>query len=174
MLGVGIKNALLMLLIILILHFLIKNVLVEQRSYNMKTEKPKVEVKDLEDDIQIRDNIPTIEQNKADKKDELLKFVMDDEGEAKTNLEKFFEPIANEEAFDDSYNIACDANLDTKKVIENSMKAPKKPNEQNANNFLIIHEYNNENVMNGGSLGGLGGYDEYDSHYESYSSSCAK
>ena len=165
MLGTGIKNGILFVLIILILHFLIKNMLLEKTVpiEFMRDETSDIPEKKIVSEIAKNKNSKTMEENKQD----LYKYVMED-----SEMEKFFEPQLLPEAndkFDNNYPVACDAKIIMDdEAVKTEKKTLTKP-EQINNNFLVIHDYKDESSLNGGKLyDGLNGYDEYDNMYEEY------
>jgi hypothetical protein len=117
-------------------------------------------------------------QTPEDKKEELLKYVMNDmdmDMDMDMDTEHFGEkkhktgsiPVPNDD-FEPEYNIACDAQ-NLIKPDDFERKKSKKPKQKN-NSYFFINEYKNESGLNGGQLlGGLDGYDMYDSVYQEYS-----
>lgn len=99
----AVKNAILMLLIIFILHFLIKNIHVERRA-QAKSNEPcvpyiAIEAKFCPEDEEMAgddEEQPSICGVQVDDRDELQKFVFAEH----TELEKFFVPVADEHAFE--------------------------------------------------------------------------
>ena len=170
MLGVGIKNAILLFLIIMILHFLIRNVLLEKSSRKEHFDKPVKESKDTttapENVENFMADIDNLKPKTMDKTNELLEFVM---GGESTFHESFLEP--NDADFKQELPVACDA----RRILDDVKEAPKKKKNrkdpQQHNNFLVIHEYEEENTLNGGKLfgGNLTGFDSFDTGFQSYS-----
>ena len=167
MLGTGIKNGILLVLIILILHFLIKNMLIEHQGAPAKTLLSKLRDEAIENLSEKHDVAPVEPESNQHQQQDLYKYVMD-EG----NMETFFEPELLPEAndkFDPSYPVACDATqIMDKQNTESLHKKPKQPTQQ-SNNFLVIHDYQDESPLNGGGgFDHLSGYDEYDTFYQDY------
>lgn len=166
MIGSGLKNGILFFLIILILHFLIKNILLE-RSKDTFIEQEKSDIKNI-NSIKVDEKQYLHQEKSCDqKKEELYKYVME-----AGDLEKII-PKSNDDSFQDQYNLVCDTKtIMEPKDKEASMKKPQKPSEQ-AGSFLTIHEYTDESPLNGGNVfDGIGGYDGFDDVYQSYS--CTK
>jgi hypothetical protein len=162
----GLKNSILLILIILILHFLIKNVMLDMEQKNNKQATPPEDNKGGEtNNLLGATNVVTTTQ---DSQKALLDFVMSEgpSSDDKPGIEKYFEPIAKEDFLEGG--AACDPNLQVKGEVEKNLKIPKAPSEQKGN-FLVISEYANEHVMNGGELlNGVGGFDGYDTGFGSY------
>lgn len=163
MLSTGIKNAILFVLIILILHFLIKNITLEKEKSQLKAKEPG-HVLSQESPQQ---PLSVAAKSPEEKKKELYKYVMDE-----TDIEKFFEPKIIPEpndAFDTSYDIACDGEKALHDESPSQKKVQKEVKNEANSAFLTIHEYADENALNGGALfDGLNGYDGFGSMYEEY------
>ena len=167
MLGTGLKNGILLILIILILHFLIKNMLLDQAGKRTIENLETVEQVGKKGEPSIPSSQPMQPKSAEDNKNDLYKYVME-EGE----MERFFEPQLLPEAndkFDKSYPVACDAKvIMTDDNITDVKKKAIRPEQLN-NSFLVIHDYTDESPINGGKLfDGLTGYDEYNTMYEEY------
>lgn len=165
MLGTGIKNAILLFLIILILHFLIKNTLLEKRAETKSEEHiHKSEESSLtKAPVALASSPATV----ADKKKELFDFVMmEDDATVPAAKEGFVEP---NDKFHNELPVACDAQRimnEEHPVIAKSKKAKDKTSH---GDYLVIHEYQDESSLNGGKmLGGLSGFDSYDTMYQEY------
>jgi hypothetical protein len=178
MLGTGFKNVILFILIILILHFLIKNAILERKNAGKEhlSPAPTNVTSSRQNTTSIintpsKDNvISSMKHTKtpAEHKQELFKYVMEED-----NIEKFFEPTINtilpepNDKFENEYNIACDARNAVTETIADRKKFNDPPDQNN--NFLVIHKYQDESTLNGGKLlGGLDGYDEYNTMFQSY------
>ncbi len=176
MFAIGIKNSLLVLVIILIIHFYIKTKMLDN---NIKNEKKIVNDKVIE-----KFNLEECkEKNKeikvdSDDKEELFKYVF---GDSKINLthediDKYF---SGEDVSKDVKSLKKNCPEPEKRItkdyleLENcgpQLEKPtfnydkeKKKNECNIvqdKNVLILSEYEKENSMNGGEL--YGGLDAYD------------
>jgi hypothetical protein len=156
MLATGIKNCVLFILIILILHFLIKNSLLDKNREHLVSTTQQAAKEDTIEQHESKDN-------DKDNDKELFKYVMEE-----TEPSKFFEPQANDN-FETASPVACDAKviMNTSTFEETKKKSHSPKNQQN--NFLTIHEYEKESGLNGGNLfDGLSGYDENYSNYEAY------
>jgi len=158
MFGVGVKNAILFMLIILILHFLIRNLMLEKHlSLSVKSEK-KEQMQAIERE---EDDFPFETKRVEDKSKELYEYVMREE-------EHFTEPQPNE-SFETQLPVACDANLIMKTNISKELPKEEKKLTSQKNPFLVIHEYEDESALNGGKVfDGLDGFDEYGDVYEEY------
>lgn len=161
MMSVGIKNAILLLLIIMILHFLIMNVLVE-KSLPSKEKTPKK----ITETFKEASKETFVKESETDKKqDDLMAYVS-----SNNEFEEYVD--ANEAKFEKNMPVVCDTKTimnDDEPVI---MKVPKKEKTHddtiNNNNFLVIQEYEDESSLNGGKVfDGLCGYDEYGDTYQS-------
>jgi hypothetical protein len=169
MLGTGIKNAILLFLIILILHFLIKNTLMDKKPEgfsSLSSDKELNHKKEKKVEFNIEKTTPSLKPSSSmeDKKKELFDFVMmDDEPSTK---EGFVEP---NDKFHNELPVACDAKRimnDEDPIIKKSKNAKDKTLH---GDYLVIHEYEDESSLNGGSLlGGLSGFDSYDTMYQEY------
>lgn len=150
MLSIAVKNSLLVILIILILHFMLKNHLLEQNAIISKTLT-------LEGTSKIRPTTPRKEEGieslqltadpakaKYNKEEELYKFV--------------FETDAKQ----------CDPPSHEPPVVDKgTLQKPKPISKQALNQTnLVVNEYENESALNGGNLfGALSGYDGMESAY---------
>lgn len=172
MMGVGIKNIILFVLIILILHFLVKNAILEKKRDGKEHLKPENDVSDTT--IKTTKTEPLCNNNSAqlpktveEQKKELFQYVMDE-----AEIEKFFEPQLLPEPndkFENEYSIACDARNAVKDPSVSDWKKKTKDPPNQSNNYLVIHEYSDESGLNGGKLpGGLDGYDGYDNLFQDY------
>lgn len=155
MLSIGLKNGILFMLIVLILHFLVKNA-IHDRSTD-------VTGNDINTDLHM-ENVSPVDKAE-ERKQELYDFVMN---------ESFSQPAQspqpNEEKLDDTFPVECD--------ITQPMLPPKDPVVQYRQNksrksadssaFFVVGEYEQDKNNNGGNLGGLSGYDEYQEQFELY------
>lgn len=159
MLSIAVKNSLLVVLIILILHFMLKNYLIERDRQTFTNSPVKTVVHTEESATPIPSQIGESKsaeisfepENPVKDADELYKFVFDDDPiELASNLGKM----------SSLGSAACDA---PKQHIPDpaTMKAAKNPQKQAINNnFLVLNEYDNESALNGGNIfGNLSGYD---------------
>lgn len=212
--AIVIKNTLLLVLIILIGHFMIKNVLVDKKGVsksslpaipaatpnktndllnnNICVEQPKQEMQqntnkqhvignnaevlpEIHAPIPSQDALPKIEGGLDKAKEELLKFI-DDEDEDEGVMEKYFEsknshvPSDNckPKEIDNRFPLSttCDPNLQKLPGTDKTIKANCNLN-QDKRNVMIVKEYENENSMNGGELyGGLHAYDSFDHSFQ--------
>jgi hypothetical protein len=169
MLGTGLKNGILFVLIILILHFLVKNALIEKKMEHLSELQPVLKSKSDEVSVQKEPKLPPVvdqcgkklPKSEEDMKNELLSYVMED-GDKPSGL-----PEPNENL--NHYNIACDARTIIKEESPFPVAKNAKNPDRQAGNYLTIHEYSNESTLNGGKLfGNLEGYDEFGSFYEEY------
>ncbi len=198
-----IKNTILVIMIILIGHFVVKNMLVERGSVAIKTipqsgEISKEPVKDITVSIPLSKDTQTKPNMNDDKviskpssapvemvtggldkaKEELLKFINDDD-----ELEKFYEnekvqpfvPTDNCKSKEQTQSLllstTCDPAIQDLKYSEPpQMDVTANCNiTQDKRNLMILKEYDNENMMNGGSLyGGLSAFDTFDNNYQAY------
>lgn len=190
----AIKNTILIILIILIGHFMVKNLLFERQKTaptikEVKEDKlvhvkedapPQISTKQV---VSTPSGVPSsviVENTKGtglDKaKEELLKFINDDDDD----IERFFEHEKQNITSDNTkcksqdttlpLSTTCDPAIQD--VKQNNMKQVKADCnlKQDKKNILILKEYVNENTMNGGTLfGGLSAFDNYDNNYQIYS-----
>lgn len=181
--AIVVKNIILFLLIVLIGHFLVKNFLIDKEDKN----SPLLIVQSPETIVQkqksSKDNTePTIAKSEKEPegldkaKAELLKFV--DEEETEHNLKPFFKDTSNVPTDDCKSKIqtsqfplstTCDPNIQIVDAYTDKRKDAKKPNicTTLTKNVLVLNEYDNENVMNGGELfNGLNAFDSFDNHFQ--------
>jgi hypothetical protein len=191
-----IKNTILVILIILIGHFMVKNFLLEKQVKQpiFKTEPnkdiggalvplknglaPSPIVPESETPIAkpSSDPVNSIQGGLDKAKEELLKFI-DDEDD---NVEMFFgsdttlgtQPTDNCKAKtqDNSFPLSttCNPDIQTMPQFEKNVKANCNLN-QNKKNVMMLNEYDNENTMNGGELyGGLSAFDSFDNNFQMF------
>ena len=181
MLAIGIKNAILFLLIILILHFLVKNILLDQNTkkpasaQSMKATPPTMSY--------FEGFVPA--SSMTDEKKKMMEFVNSEKDEQQA-LDKMFsqkiitECKAEEQCTEPKKDIGqlplsttCDA--DVTKLKGDGMKVKADCHlPQDHKNFTFITEYENERPLNSGKVfDGLSAFDTYDDYFQTYSSSCA-
>lgn len=159
MIAIGIKNAILFLLIILIMHFLIKNMLLDRVTSGGK-----------------------YFENFTDQKMKMMQYIMEEPSSIdKAFSEKIIQPCDKEndclpEKKDDNTtekSMSCDNILQTSEDADGmKIKADCKLN-QDKKDFTVIKEYENEKVHNRGELfDGLNAFDNYDMYFQTYSSQC--
>jgi len=135
----ALKNVILVMLIILILHFLIKNIALERSVDNRLTSLMNVSDSSSDDAVEEEKCIPYIAieartcpsddeqalvvcgEKPIDLKDELQRFVFEDHGE----LEKFFVPVDDDKSFENEFKIGCDANVEEKRKMEEVLQRTK-------------------------------------------------
>lgn len=194
-LAIVIKNTILVILIILIGHFMVKNFILDRknRSPSYKTEPNKdlggalVPVKnDLAPAPIVPENETPIAKPSSDPinaiyggldkaKEELLKFIDGDD-----DIEGYFgndtvletqptdncKPKTQESAF--PLSTTCNPDIQSMSKTEKDVKANCNLN-QTKKNVMLINEYDDENTMNGGALyGGLSAFDSFDNNYQSF------
>ena len=193
MLAIGIKNSILVLLIILILHFLIKNTLVDRASKLQKSavKPPSKETFKGNETVKEECNpAPAPPRNSEAEKEELLKYVFGDDNKKEDDnddLRAFFggndvtrdvqgelakrQPECQAPKKDDNalpLSDTCDPGImsikdDAHKPVSADCDLPQKMG------VMLLKEYENENAMNGGKLyGGLDGFDGFATHFEDY------
>jgi hypothetical protein len=190
MLSLGIKNAILVLLIILILHVLIKNALMET---NVQTPTKKLEdfkpVSPLDPELNKVAPVKVPEcpapEKKEDDNAELLKYVYGDDAD-QADIATFFKgldvtrdvekeinsklkcPVLKSDDNSLPLSTTCDPKLQNMATtLAQEVKADCNL-EQNLQTMLI-KEYKNENSMNGGDLyGNLSAYDMGALSYQEY------
>ena len=179
MLGLAVKNVILFTLIILIFHFLIKNAIVDR----FPGSKPPMPLATLP--TAHKENfVGQIRQEKQDgsalyddEKKKMMSYIMQ---EAENDLDSMFaqkiitqcdkegagECPAKKDNAKLPLSTTCDANIQELKP-EDPMKLKadcKLP--QDHKGFMLIKEYENEKVLNGGALfDGLQAYDSYDEYF---------
>ena len=190
MLSIGIKNSILVILIVLIIHFILKNIILERspkipkepflvsaplKSHDIEVSE-KCDVKPREDDTMI----------KKLQEEELMRFVaMGDDSDSKS-LDNFFrdnivtsgvqEPSCDKDvcrfkADNQQLPLSTTCNSDVQKLQDSDAKRIKGECNltQDKKNVMILTEYENENDMNGGKLFGvLDAFDSYDMNYQAY------
>jgi hypothetical protein len=152
MLAIGIKNAILFFLIIMIMHFLLKNILFD------KQQPQKSYFENFEEKQKMMDYIFK-ESNSIVKE---------------CNNEEKCLPIKTDDTVASSKDLptTCDAEVTEKKEEDMVVKADCQLS-QEKKSFMVIKEYENERGMNGGKLfDGLDAYDGYDLYFQTYSSQC--
>jgi hypothetical protein len=160
MLGIGLKNAILLILIILILHFLIKNMMLEKSGAIVPPPSETAVVVSP----QFGSNEAPVKHDGAKEQSELYKYVMGD-GDGDESLEKFF-PQGAPEVADTKYDVACDAKL---AELPMAPKASTQNSSHDNGHFFTVQDYkHNETSFSSGKLGDLSGYDEYGGVYEAY------
>lgn len=198
-LALAIKNTILFILIILIVHFMVKNVLLEKPQSKPVQPVPSGSASEPVSTVVISkkadadippskpssDEVPrTKQQGGLDKaKEELLKFVSDDD----EDLDKFFtkctttkstssdNAICKSRATHPPFPLSTTCDPAIQKLPEATPQATlcakKTTNTQESKKkVMILQEYDNENSMNGGDLyGGLKAYDMFDDNYQQYS-----
>lgn len=202
-LALAIKNTILVILIILIVHFMVKNVLLEKPQSKPVQTVPSKPISahgseqvssiptaetsktgDIPPSKPSSDEVPKTKQQGLDKaKEELLKFVSDDDDD----LDKFFTkcmtttPSSSDNTMCKSsvprdppfpLSTTCDPAIQKLSSSPQATLCAKKTtdNLESKKKVMILQEYDNENSMNGGDLyGGLKPYDTFDDHYQQYS-----
>lgn len=156
MLSIAIKNSLLVVLIILILHFMMKNYLIEKDNIFVKAQGQSLRKENYSQDIPKQEKEQktdtsahvTPPMNKA--ADDLFKFVFEDDT-----------PITNQSPM-------CKQDKQTYIPEPSTINVAKPEVKQQPLNFenLVLNEYENESPLNGGHLyGSLSGYDSYSGDY---------
>lgn len=160
MLNIGLKNAILFFLIILILHFLIKNVIIDKKPQTTDTKSYFSTEKFTEQKKKMLDYISDAEQNELDKAfDQKL-------------IKECKEDVCLPRKSDDNIlplSTTCDTSIQELKP-EDPMKLKADCQiAQDYKSFMVIKEYENEKGINGGKLyDGLDAYDGFDDYFESY------
>ncbi len=202
MLSIGLKNSILVILIILIIHFIIKNMILDKKSTvaivpptaeNTKagyhppyspekfTEKEESCTKPRNDDALL----------KKYQEDELMRFVaMGDSSESKS-LDLFFKDISSDVKDKEScietnvckfkadnqqlpLSTTCDSDIQKLPLVDGKKIRANCDLNQDKKNIMILTEYEDEKDMNGGKLFGvLDAYDNYDVNYQPYVSDCS-
>jgi hypothetical protein len=196
MLSLGLKNAILVMLIILILHVLIKNAIIDHKPVKEKFQGSLVgapvgggSTKDYLEANKIPTPVPAcpkpVEKKGNDKDDEneLLKYVYGDDKET-GDLSQYFKgmditkdvkkeiaaKISCSAIKNDSLPLSttCDPQLQSLTSDDVLLLKQKKPESQNISN-MMLGEYEDENAMNGGALyGNLSAYDDMAFSFEDY------
>jgi len=185
--AVVVKNIILFVLLVLIGHFLVKNFLVDKELTKPQRNEVHAVIKTTDTNdidkkvaIAIEPKIakPEKEPQGLDKaKAELLKFV--DEEDSVSNLKKFFtetnsvptdECKSKIQTSQFPLSTTCDPNIQAIDIsAEMKKEIPKKPKHCTnlSKNILVLNEYDNENVMNGGELfNGLNAFDSFDNQFQ--------
>ena len=199
MFSLGIKNAILVLLIILILHVLIKNAIVNDDNRQRKQKREAFETaapldkayEKLIDKSSDEPQIPACPapEQKGSEEDELLKYVYGDDKDT-TDIGTFFKGL--DVTKDVEKNIQAKLACPVLKSDDNSLPLSTTcdPKLQNMSASLadkdvkadcdlkqplqtmLLKEYNDENAMNGGALyGSLSAYDDYALSFQEYACS---
>lgn len=180
--AIVVKNIILFVLIVLIGHFLVKNFLIDKQDpkqqptsiSSIKIDAKQEETTKKKDATEATIAKPEKEPEGLDKaKAELLKFV--DEEDTDLNLKKFFKETSDVPTDECKSKLqtsqfplstTCDPNI---QAIEVKKEVPRKPKSCTnlSKNILVLNEYDNENVMNGGELfGGLNAFDSFDNQFQ--------
>lgn len=189
--AIVIKNLILFILIILIGHFLVKNVLFDKGTPSTKLPNIILD-SSISTKMQHPPQTETVgviskqekEPEGLDKaKAELLKFVDEgDEGDdsVNKNVDKYFNtsislpPVPTddcksaEQISQFPLSTTCDPNMQSLKTSI-TRDTPRKPRAciNLTKNVLVLNEYDNENSMNGGELfNGLNAFDNFDNHFQ--------
>ena len=182
-LSIGIKNAILFLLCILILHFLIKNVLLdkkpdsglagpvkgEQDKGYFETFLPEFVNKNSNDKAvqQDAENQRMMEYVNSNKPTE-IDFAFDQKLITPCEPKKCLEPRKDDMQL--PLSTTCDADIGILKDDSMKIKADCHLPQQHQN-FTLIKEYENEKVINGGALYeglGINAFDTFNDYYSGY------
>jgi hypothetical protein len=189
MFSIGIKNAILVILIILIIHFAIKNILFDNKKIIQKSAPSQCPItKDTtkETFYDVNSAIPEtgvqhakcIQQssNLESEKENLLKFVFgDDAPKDDKGLDSFFKDFSKQISQCEKPYISCAKKTDDHTTPlpstcdPNIQELPLLPDMEkvdvcnNKRDIMIVNEYKNENPMNGGLLyAGISPFDGFD------------
>lgn len=173
MLGLAVKNVVLFTLIILIFHFLIKNAIVDRKAPpEPLTTVPTASKENFVGHI--KQDKPDGPPLYDDEKKKMMSYVLQD-------TESDLDTIFSQKIITECEKEACPAKKDTAKLPlsttcssdiqelkpEDPMKLKadcKLP--QDHKGFMLIKEYENEKVLNGGALfDGLQAYDSYEDYF---------
>ena len=192
MFSIGIKNSILIILIILIIHFAIKNILIDNSKMIPKIpsitneitkETTKESFYDVNSDIPETgvQHAKCIQQssNLESEKENLLKFVFgNDVPKDNTDLDNFFKDFSKQISQCEKPYINCDKKNDDHTTPlpstcdPNIQELPLLPDMEkidvcnNKRDIMIVNEYKNENAMNGGLLyAGISPFDEFDTSF---------
>ena len=186
--GIGIKNAILIILIILIIHFAIMNIM-SNRVPPQKTQEKALEK--VQDKALERFEESTIKclpvqnpsVNLESEKENLLKFVFGDNiPKDGSGLDKFFKDYSNEiEKCDKPYEqcskksddhtvpLATTCNPHIQELSSEIDNLKKLPVCNTKKDLMILNQYDNENQMNGGLIyADINAFDNYDLSFQSY------
>lgn len=176
MLSIALKNSILVILIILILHFFIKNVLLEKSN-----EKSNEKFTAFNEDSTKLDNEKLCNTDNSAKKidfnnDELMQYVKNGDAE----LDKFFKDnvvtesdVSQCKKIDDKQlplTSTCAPDIQKLSIDDNNMKITSDCNTQDKK-IMILKEYADEKTMNGGKLFNdinLTPYDDFDINYQEW------
>lgn len=193
-LAIVIKNTILVILIILIGHFMVKNFLLDKKpSLSYKGEPNKdlggalVPIKkELTPSPIVPENetplakpssepIATVQGGLDKAKEELLKFIDGDddiEGYFGNDIELGIQPTDNckPKVQDNMFPLSTTCNPDIQFLPKTDKSVKANCNlKQIKKNIMMINEYDDENTMNGGALyGGLSAFDSFDNNYQSF------
>lgn len=195
--AIVIKNIILFILVVLIGHFLVKNFLIDKDTTSTsqsKTVFPQVlqgkDTKNAKDTKDTNQSLPTLvkdatepiiskpenEVEGLDKaKEELLKFVDEEDGD---HINKYFKettPVPTDDCKSKTQtsqfplSTTCDPDIQNVQNVNTKKDLAKKPKDCTLirKNILVLNEYDNENVMNGGELfNGLSAFDTFDNQFQ--------
>lgn len=200
-LALVIKNTILVILIILIGHFMVKNILLEKTTPTKPNAKPdakpadkpeaKLESKPQDASAPIdsivskpSNDVQPVQGGLDKAKEELLKFIDDDNDNDDDNLDDYFTKTTTDGTLPAPLtpfntkmgenplplNTTCDQTVQQLPAASTIPAIPAIPATINTINttksLAVVNEYENESTMNGGQLfGGLGAFDAFDSKY---------
>lgn len=204
MLAVSIKNSILILLIVLILHFLLKNTLMEKQRPSEKKQDKKETFEAVNEPMPappVTASVPApvvsvaekkecaklepVERNTEDERAELLKYVF---GEDATKMDdnelgQYFQgmdvssgsktqgdpcPLPRTDAHSLPITTTCDSSVLTLALEKDKKKPSSKCVKQDSSNGMVLHEYDDENGMNGGLFGGLNAFDGFSTSFQDF------
>lgn len=171
MFSIAFKNGIIMILIILIVHFLLKNYLIDHRIAGF-TQEPMpapvpvptpMEVKVPAPPSKVIEDDPVPSKNAPATAGKTVRFA-DDDNELLAYVKSLDE--------DPTVPINCDTKLDPSSVIKSSLKKSKPIHDpSNASGSLYyVSEYEEEDVMNGGML--FENINGFDNEAKSYGELC--
>jgi hypothetical protein len=185
--AIGIKNAILIVLIVLIIHFAVKNAIINRDDKLAITPENK-KTKETFSPSQLMVKEPTCmpqspNDNLESEKEKLLQFVFGkDIPKDSKGLDAFFKDYTNQIAQcdkpyeqctkkSDDHQVplatTCDPNIQEIPLLPDMEKATEVCNTKK--DLMILNQYNNENPMNGGTLyADISPFDDYDMSYEQY------
>lgn len=177
-LSIGIKNAILVILVIFILHFVIKNIMIKKPlNNNPKREKTESFFDDNNSKAPVVTKVNMCNNNNdmAKSKEDMLKYVL---GSNDDDLNKYFaenpvtEPVKETcpPPKSDIHQLpminTCDPNIQAVGFGDLMQIKADCDLTQDKRNIMILNEYVNEKALNGGELyGGLQAYDYSDLDY---------
>jgi hypothetical protein len=175
-LSIGIFNALLFLLVILIIHFSIKNFILDKKESfdGLNTDKPQYITTRLNtEEVEKCEVYNNTSNNLESEKENMLKYVLDESDE----LDKYFKDRSVTNVPDDGckqrtdqhiipLNTTCDPQMNPNEFNINKEVIADCELPQDKKHYSLLKVYDKESTMSGAPLyGGINAYDDEEIYY---------